>query len=525
MGNLLEFEKINIAMQTNAFIYYLSRIPVIGKFIGESWFRAYRMKKVFALFGIALDLIKEAIGYNIGLYIILCVIPNALLKDSRVSGNQVLFLFLMVSCIASAVSGHGLFKPQSEDYTFLTHFMVDPDSYYKYKALKNALYCTVLYLPVFLYITRSVMLSLMMVCLKLLFVMGSGVVYLRYFKRFHKIPGKLWRNIGLLLCVALAYLGIYFGLVPEFHLDTTVMAAVMAVSLLGSLACCVYHGRYTDYKKIAVTYANLATLRLQVSVHTAAVGEDSTGMQEEAWEENADFYEKNKTLEPWVYFEKAFRHRYRKILFHDRLSWAAIMLAAALFLTLAVRGGWLSLSGKNIFEYTPVLLALAAASSFAGRLMQMLFRNIDVFILDGKFATREYVRQSMLGRYLYVIRSDALYSLFFLGVAALTGQLAGLHLGAGQLVSIVLLFFLFLFLWDTYEVLTYYLFQPFSKEMAVRNPVYAALGWLEGIFSLVVLFVRKDITRGIPFLVALDVLAVCVFFLVRRYAWKTFRLR
>lgn len=525
MGNLLEFGKINIAMQTNAFLYYLSRIPVLGKLVRESWFRAYRVKKLFALFGIALNLVKEALGSNIGLYILLCFIPNALLKSREVSGSEVLFLFLMLNCIASSVSGHGLFKPQTEDYTFLTHFMVNPDSYYKYKALTNALSSTVLYLPALLYITRSVMLSLMMISVKLLFVMGSGGMYLRYFKRFHKMPAKMLRNIGMLICVALGYLGIYFEAVPEIPLNTASEACVLAVSVLGAFWGWVYHAHYKDYKKIAVTYANLATMRLHVSIHTEAMGEESTGMQEEDRKENADFFEKNKALEPWVYFEKAFRHRYRKTLFVDRLSWVAVMLAAALFLILAVRGGWLAISGENIFEYTPILLAIAAASSFADRLMQMLFRNIDVFILDGKFGTREYVRQSMLGRYLYVIRWDVAYSLLFLGVAALTGQLAGLQLGAGQLVSVVLLFFLFLFLWDTYQVISYYLFQPFSKDMAVKNPVYSALGWLEGIFSLVILFVRKDVTRGIPLLLALDVAAVCAFLVARRYAWKTFRLR
>lgn len=525
MGTLLEFAKINIAMQTNAFLYYFARIPVLGKLFRESWFRAYRLKKLFAIFGIAFHFVREAIGSNIGLYIILCLFPNILLRSREVSRSEVLFLFLILKCVAAFAAGHGLFKPRPEDYTFLTHFMVNPDSYYKYKAFKNVLSGTVLYLPVLFFLTRSVMLTMLMITVRLFFIMVSGAAYLRYFKRFHKIPGKMPRNIGLLICVVLAYLAVYLEVVPEIALNAAAVAGILAVSAVGAVAGGVYHARYRDYKKIAIVYANHATVQFQVSVHAVGVGEDSTGIKDGDWQENAKFFEKNKEMTPWAYFEKAFRRRYRKPLLIDRVSWLVLMLAAALALIIAVRGGWLSLSEKNIFEYTPILLALATASSFAGRLMQLFFRNIDVFILDGKFATREYVQQSMLGRYLYVLAGDAAYSLIFLGLVALTNLLAGLHLGAGQLASVGLLFVLFLFLWDTYQVIIYYLIQPFSREMAVQNPVYSVLGWLEGIFSLVILFVREDITRGIPLLFALDVAVVCVFLVVRRYAWKTFRLR
>jgi len=61
--------------------------------------------------------------------------------------------------------------------------------------------------------------------------------------------------------------------------------------------------------------------------------------------------------------------------------------------------------------------------------------------------------------------------------------------------------------------------------MTAKSPIFTALSCLEGIFQLLVLFVRRDLTAALPVVGAVCLASVAVFFASRKFAPKTFHLR
>ena len=64
------------------------------------------------------------------------------------------------------------------------------------------------------------------------------------------------------------------------------------------------------------------------------------------------------------------------------------------------------MTSDTVLDYTPVLIAFAVSMTFANRLMQMYFRNIDLHMLYHHMASPVFIRRSMLQRYLYLLRGD-----------------------------------------------------------------------------------------------------------------------
>lgn len=103
--------------------------------------------------------------------------------------------------------------------------------------------------------------------------------------------------------------------------------------------------------------------------------------------------------------------------------------------------------------------------------------------------------------------------------------LSELQMPLATVMELVAVCVVFLIFWETYECIVYYVVQPYSVDLTAKSPVFKMLGYLESIFYLLVLFVRRDLTAALPWVCAVGAGAVAVFFFCRRLAPKTFRLR
>ena len=103
--------------------------------------------------------------------------------------------------------------------------------------------------------------------------------------------------------------------------------------------------------------------------------------------------------------------------------------------------------------------------------------------------------------------------------------ISGLSLPVDTVVKLAAVCIVFLVFWETYECIVYYLIQPYGADLTAKSPVFKALGYLESLFSLLILFVRRNLTAALPWVCAAAAAAVILFFVSRRIAPRTFRLR
>ncbi len=282
---------------------------------------------------------------------------------------------------------------------------------------------------------------------------------------------------------------------------------------------------YSDYKKIAVRFANQSAVSFRVTVRSSSAGEEENGLLESGWEENREFFRTHGEETPERYLELAFIRRFGRAIRRERRDRIVSMFFIGAVLGLGIRFGWLPVTSDTVLDYTPVLIAFAVSMTFANRLMQMYFRNIDLHMLYHHMASPVFIRRSMLQRYLYLLRGDLVSAAVIVLHILFLLFLSGLQVPGSTVVKLAGVCILFLVLWETYECIVYYAIQPYSADMTAKSPVFKILGYLEGLFQLLVLFVRRDLTAALPWMCVVCACAVAVFFLTRKFAPKTFRLR
>lgn len=524
-GRIMVYSEIYLVIQINAFLYYLNRLPVMEKIVHNSWYSRYRLKKIWSLFSLGFGFVRSALANNIGTLILLYVVPHLFMAEDKVVPGVFLMLFIQLKCVAGAMMECGLFKSSAEDYTFLTHFMVNPISYYRCKAAKNAFFSCFMLFPALYFLFHDWGMVAALVLLKLFCTLGSNVVYLSIYKRFGRLPEKRVRRIMAYLVILIAYGGAYLGGYGSTAIAPVWQVVTGTVCMILSAACWRYHMAYSDYKKIAVKYANQSAVSFRVTVQSSSAGEEENGLLESGWEENRGFFRMHMEETPERYLEQAFIRRFGKAVRRERRDRMVSLLFISAVLGLGIRFGWLPVTSDTALDYTPVLIASAVSMAFADRLMQMYFRNIDLHLLYHHMASPAFIRRSMLQRYLYLLKGDLVSSAVIVLHILLLLFLSGLQIPGSTIVKLAAVCILFLVLWETYDCIVYYAIQPYSADMTAKSPVFKILGYLEGIFQLLVLFVHRDLTAALPWMCAACACAAAVFFVSRTFAPRTFRLR
>lgn len=519
------YGEVYLTIQINAFLYYLSRLPILNKIVHDSWYRYYKLKKIWALFSLALGFVKSALVNNIGTLITLYVLPHLFLKEDEVTLGVYLVLFFLLKCVSGALMECGLFKVSVEDYTFLNHFMVNPVFYYRYKALKNAFFSSVMLFPALFFLFRDWGLTVAMVLLKLFCVLFGNVVYLGFYQKCGRLPSKRVRRLLSLPLILFTYVGALLGVYENVVFGSAAQVVMGVACLLLSALCWVYHLRYVDYKKIAVKFANQSAVSFQITVQSSSAGEEENGLLESGWEENREFFKEHGQEKPEKYLDLAFFSRFGKALRKERRDKVIVLFVIGVILGLGIRFGWLPVTSDTVLGYSPILIALTTSMTFASRLLQVYFRNIDLHMLYHHIATPEFIRSSMRRRYLYLLKGDLLSAVGIVVNLLVMLFLSDLTLPVDTVVKLAVVCVLFFVFWETYETIVYYIVQPYSVDMTAKNPVFKVLGCLESLFYLLVLFVRRDLTNALPWVCVAAAASVIVFFVSVQVAPRTFRLR
>ena len=80
-------------------------------------------------------------------------------------------------------------------------------------------------------------------------------------------------------------------------------------------------------------------------------------------------------------------------------------------------------------------------------------------------------------------------------------------------------------IYEIYNTITYYLFQPYSTELTIKHPVYLVLSIAETLFGVLVLFSRSNVIELIkPLGVTLLLLTIGLILLTMKVD-TTFKLR
>lgn len=271
-------------------------------------------------------------------------------------------------------------------------------------------------------------------------------------------------------------------------------------------------------------FANQGVISFRVSVGgDTREGED--GLKDSEWKENKVFFEKNRHLSTVAYMDKAFIHRFGKSIIKTYLAQFIFYVLIFFVLGILIRNDVLVLYSDSILEYSPILLSVVVGFSFAARFTQMFFRNIDIHMMTFNICSRTFVKNSMRKRMGALLLCDIIMTVLIACCIIMFEIVSGCILGVEDNLKLILVCGIYLMIWEIYEMAVYYFIQPYSVDLTVKSPLFTALGVFDNVFTLVILFVRTNITNAVLLMLGILFVALLAYFIGFNYAYKTFKLR
>jgi hypothetical protein len=230
----------------------------------------------------------------------------------------------------------------------------------------------------------------------------------------------------------------------------------------------------------------------------------------------------------YAYFNALFFSRHRRQLFRPvliRLVAVGVLLAAAL-LVLALFPELVVPLVRRLPQALPIFVFVMCITSMAAKATKAMFYNCDNSMLRYAFYRRPgVILQNFRIRLGYVAGYNLLVALTLCAAIAVLLGVAGAP-DAPAMAAFFLSVPLLSVFFSVHNLFLYYVFQPYTSELSMKNPTYRFIDTLVYMASLACFQIK---TAGLPFV--LGVLGVTLLYiaaalvLVYRLAPKTFRVK
>ncbi len=537
------YEQVSISTRVNGFLYYLQRIPLIGRKIPRTIYQIYSLKKILCVFlflfrilkGFFMKFVWLGVYYFLASFIIGFSIEGDLVENAMdilfMGEKNTLWLGLLLWFILVVlVKGFSQGWFANIDERVLS-FVEDFD------------------IPKQFFIRCQLMID---IALHILFYIPASLV-------FGSIVGEPWRiTLGIILLYAsFSYFFSYLGRLFFMYFSTKksveeVLGAVIIIALLGSAVLLVVFekGSWGEFLFTPVAFV-LSMLLLLVSIRQLLTfrkgnayitymyqeslivrdvmaeakkeGELNVSMQEDMVLEPSDTCEE---MNGSNYLNALLFRRYRKLL-HKALRWRLIGITVLGIGLVLLRFFAREDSIDDLYGLIPSLFFLMYLISFGKKIVQMAFVNCDVAMLHYPFYREKHV---IISGFIYRFKKTLLYNgllaglcYFFFILAAFinTKSVHWMFMGITTFtfISLVLLF-------SFHELFIYYLLQPFSCNMEVVNPIYKIVSGVFWFFAYINMSSDVGGLKYVLILATVSFLYVIIGFVVMmKVAPRTFRMK
>lgn len=518
------YANIGFSCRINILISFIRKIPGMDKVISPQVYRWYRAKRSLSVVGALYDILYLTVAGAAEAYILTWLIPEWILGREPFPA-ECAFSFILVFCIANGFSSCDLFTAGKDDNLFLRHFMVDPREYYRYKALRLSVWKYIPLAALFGFLLSDWKMAAALCLLKCMFSLAGNVLYLEYFNKKHHILPAVYRRVIPAILFISCYAILYKGFIPEMQIPDTVIICCSAVSLFGCALMWKYHREYSDYYEMAMYFKESGVLIMSGSVSSADAESSNEKLGRITWQENQEYFERNKGLKIYDYMEKAFWERLGGGIRKQRVTNMAVVFLFYTIAGLLSRMDKIAVNSSNIQTYSTILAPVSLLFSQAATMTQLHFYNIDSYLLALNAYSAPVIQHTALYRFRKTVITDILLSIFHFVCMIIFFFLSGCKIPLTSVVSFGLLGFIILLLVDLYELIIYFYIQPYSKDMSVQNPLLKILGIAGSIIGLLGIFIRKNLFIALPVLAA-AALAMCIGFCVfSRFIVYTFKLK
>ncbi len=462
--------------RTNSILYYLKRLPLIGLAFPYTLYSHSAIKAVFAVLSVMFEIGK--IFLSKGLYVIIITMAAGYLLqlDNVVLSEADVMLNILLWCtFAGGVSNCFVLEPQ-KDQNYAIMFMRMNAKKVALTSFFQFLITTVLGMLPF-YILVSDMRALGAVNIFAIFVimvssklMGSaGKIYLRAKNKNIKVIKESYKEIAISLLIS--SIGALF-VVLNISISTIVMLIIATVFAVMGAISLKYLLHFSDYLRLyKVMYNQFETL-------LETKGNSKTALKTVSANYITDDSGVQSNKRGYAMLSDCFMKRHRKLLFSFSrvvVLIEVVVLAIASVVCL-ISPDVASITNDLVIRAVPLMTYIMYFFNCGERTVKTLFMNCDSEML-----TYRFYRQPKAIVEMFTLRLKALVVMDWFQSLPLALGLPLILFVSGGTNNQSEYFMLFLSImamstfFSVHNLVIYYLFQPYNKEVEMKNPIYTII--------------------------------------------------
>lgn len=487
---LKQITQMKAALWVNAFCYYFKRLWVVGKWMPDSIYSRYRLKRALSVVAVIVRQLIDFCGkplyliFFVGLPLLLATDPEGASQGQAFAAMASILLFL--NGVIGALGDSQIFTVTRDKVTCIKYLHMDARTY-----LQGFL--TFKYLPFFVYYLVWLLLAARLLGATLLqgfflwlmlasFRMMGEAFQLWVFDRTGKVFSRNMACNWAVIAVGLAgaYVPLALGWTQPLGAVLLHPLCVAGYTALGAASLWFVTVGYRGYGEKFHRSLDLnflfSSLIKSSSGSAAAFKEVEIKEKDMAAAETAK--EKFQRLKGYSYINALFFARHRRQLvkpMYYRLAAAALLFAGAVVFYILNAEAAVKLSG-SLTTMLPFFVYIMYFMTVADKASRAMFFNCDKDMLRYAYYRQP---QTILKNFQIRLLRVSLYDLAIAG--AVCAAAVGFCLVCGTsvftadmglfCVSILLLSVLF----TAHHLCLYYIFQPYSESLQVKNPFYSVV--------------------------------------------------
>ncbi|KWX80666.1 hypothetical protein AMQ84_02940 [Paenibacillus riograndensis] len=529
--------KIRGASGANRLLYYFGRLPLIGKLMNDSVYSKASLKKTFTIAVLILKMIWGFLSKFAYLGLVVYLPVQLAVKELPLAEQYDLYLYILVllSFGVGAVSNAIILEPKRDKYICVKLMRLPADKYMHAVMALRALTFFVYFIPAMLVFARvygaPLWQGLLLSLLLSLWRIAGEALHLWIFDRKEivlvKKTGLVWTVIGA--GYLLAYVPLYMGS-SLLDMDNMLFSLPFSLALvvLGAVSA-LYIARYAGYRNAVDAVTKIDDPLL-----------DMGRMMKEANMKQVETKEKDFSAEKlrpgqfagksgFAYLNAIFFSRHKRFLIQPiqrRLVIIGALSAAGLLAMFAAPDTFSKLA-RYLISSLPVLVIAMNFTSIGERVCKAMFFNCDLSLLRyGFYRERSAILSNFRTRLLRISGLNLIPAAAICVAVNLLLFLSGERWGAGEALSVsgaVLGLSLF---FSVHHLFMYYIFQPYSTELNVKNPFFSIVNSIVLAVGVVCMQFQSTPARfAIVVVLAAAAYMLIALFLVYRYSDRTFRVK
>jgi len=536
-------ERVNISTRVNGFLYFLRKLPLVGKKITPNVYQSYGLKHVlFILVAIGSVLLGVvAKGLMVGFYAGLIWIFDNLIHDDIGSmdiGGYIwagLFLWVMMTFFINNVYNIWFSQVEPKVLEFMDNFRLPKKFFIRAKTLIDGVIDGIYYFPaaiLFGWLTGSWILVLALPILYMALTF-SGYFLSRLVLSKHKIALMTQSFIIIFAIILVFAVGVLLPILTGVAwVETIIFSSVITLAnlLVGIGAFIgILNFEQEDLYLAVVLDRSTAISEGAKNIHTTTT--ENVQKKMTVTDSRGRFENKKGNAYLNALLFDRYRKEFRKILRFRLIATGVVVLA---FLVLSRFWGDFT---ENVSELIPLLNILfipiwISMFSVGRKMVQVVFLNCDNAMLHYPFyREKNVILSGFFDRLKRTLVFNSALMIAPLALALIIGFTGGdfsfFPMTALILISVVALF-------SFHDLFLYYILQPFAQDMQVKSPAYFIINMISSMGIWFIIGGGGDLvdmlfTSGTVF--ALTLLGVTVGYTIVgslaliKFAPKTFKAR